>query len=162
MAAVCILVWQSLEKFLENYDKVEYYEGAKVDQIIKNLTCPVSWSRRGHWIVQWKHLKTLFIYLFFFVKITQTTHYNQLKKILKRTESSFMSTTAKITKVKDKMKSKVSISDKTCFQCSRFAATHVDCWYIVKQKIHHYIRSYQTFLNYIILIHKFDYQFIEN
>ena len=72
-----------------------------------------------------------------------------------------MSTTAKITKIKNKMKSKALISSIIPFFNIYGVLLHTrDWWYTLKRKFHCHIRSCQTFSNCSILMHLFDYRFI--
>ena len=85
--------------------RCKYYEWAKVDGKVKKAVNSVDVEEAIELLnEQVKILKT-----HIFVKTTQNTNYNRLNENLKTNEFIIMSTTAKITKIKNKTKSKVLI-----------------------------------------------------
>ena len=84
---------------------IKYYEWAKVDGKVKKAVNSVDVEEAIELLNE--QVKILKAHIF--VKTIQNTNYNQLNENLKTNEFIIMSTTAKITKIKNKTKSKVLI-----------------------------------------------------
>ena len=85
--------------------RCKYYEWAKVDGKVKKAVNSVDVEEAIELLNE--QVKILKAHIF--VKTTQNTNYNRLNENLKTNEFIIMSTTAKITKIKNKTKSKVLI-----------------------------------------------------
>ena len=110
-----------MDEFPDGCDDVEYYEWIKVDGKVKKVVKSVDVEKA----IELFNEQVKIVKAHILVKIRRNTHYNRLKKILKQMNSKFMSTTAKITKIKNKTKPKVLISGIIHFQYLRRVATHI-------------------------------------
>ena len=117
----CYFTSVIMEEFLDDYDDVECYEWAAiVDGKVKIVVKLVDVEQAMELFNE--PIKILKVHIF--VKRTRNTHYNRLKENLKRNELIIHVTTAKITKIKNKTKSKVFLWRIIGFQYLLHVATH--------------------------------------